>query len=241
MPRGQCPSAVTIEAFRGEIYSLPAVEAREVPVATAPGLVELLQPPRPPRASTSIESGCFPLTRHRALALLTTHPQIDSKRIALMGRSRGRGVAILAADSLRSPHFPRDADVAASYAHHVFDNPRLPSAVHTRIGTVGYNAQAAAQAVKDMKKSLTVICPSMGVSPEYQRTSSPLRIRRTSSRSFCPPPKLRRRSSPRCEPSGGRARRARSAPAASGRRPEVTDGGSGHAPACTASRRRALR
>src|SRR5437879_5879883 len=30
MPSGQCPSAVTIEAFRGEIYSLPAVEAREV-------------------------------------------------------------------------------------------------------------------------------------------------------------------------------------------------------------------
>src|SRR6266478_869470 len=39
MPPGQCPSAVTIEAFRGEIYSLPAVEAREVhphPVAIAP-------------------------------------------------------------------------------------------------------------------------------------------------------------------------------------------------------------
>jgi len=41
--------------FLGEIYSVPAVEARDVhppPVATAPGLVELLQPPRPPRPST---------------------------------------------------------------------------------------------------------------------------------------------------------------------------------------------
>jgi len=156
------------------------------------------------------------LDLYRALALLTTHPRIDARRIALMGCSRGGGVAILAAESVRSPHFPPNADVAAYLAvyptlpsdvdfsswqlparpirvfqglldnvtpvdiarrfvaaqrakgidvrmfeypnaRHVFDNPALPPLVETRIGTIGYNGLAAAQAVKDMKKSLTEI------------------------------------------------------------------------------------
>jgi len=148
------------------------------------------------------------LDLYRALALLTTHPRIDARRIALMGCSRGGGVAILAAESVRSPHFPPNADVAAYLAvyptlpsdvdfsswqlparpirlfqglldnvtpvdiarrfvaaqrakgidvrmfeypnaRHVFDNPALPPLVETRIGTIGYNGLAAAQAVKD--------------------------------------------------------------------------------------------
>jgi len=149
----------------------------------------------------------------RALALLSTHPRIDSKRIGLMGFSRGGRVVILAADSLQSPYFPPNVDVAvylavypslppeAEYAswqlharpirifqgmlddvtplaaarrfvevqrakgfdvkmfeypnsRHVFDNPGLPPAVSTPIGTIGYNGQAAAQAFNDMEKTL---------------------------------------------------------------------------------------
>src|SRR5206468_79837 len=55
MPSGQCPSAVTIEAFRRELYSLPAVEAREAhppSVATAPRTGRAASTSAASRAST---------------------------------------------------------------------------------------------------------------------------------------------------------------------------------------------
>jgi dienelactone hydrolase len=42
-------------------------------------------------------------------------------------------------------------------AHHAFDNPDIRSAVTHRVGTIAYNGQATAQAVKDMKETLTEI------------------------------------------------------------------------------------
>lgn len=157
------------------------------------------------------------LDLYRALALLATHPRIDSKMIALMGCSRGGGEAIYAGLAhFRKPQFPPGVEVAAylalypalpanfafarwelqhrpvrifqgaaddatplaiarafveaqrakgidvkmfeyPYAYHSFDNPDLPPAVAHRVGTVGYNGQAAAQAVKDMRETLREI------------------------------------------------------------------------------------
>ena len=42
-------------------------------------------------------------------------------------------------------------------AHHAFDNPRLPPSASSRVGTVGYNGQAAAQAVKDVRETVREI------------------------------------------------------------------------------------
>ena len=53
---------------------------------------------------------------YRAVALLATHPKIDAKRIVFMGWSRGGGVAIMAVESMRSSHFPPNADVVGCLA-----------------------------------------------------------------------------------------------------------------------------
>lgn len=42
-------------------------------------------------------------------------------------------------------------------AHHAFDNPDLPPSMSHRVGTIGYNAHAFSQAIKDMRETLREI------------------------------------------------------------------------------------
>jgi len=57
------------------------------------------------------------LDAYRALALLATHPRIDPQRIAVMGRSRGGGLAIFAGvEHVRRAQLPPNVDFAAYLA-----------------------------------------------------------------------------------------------------------------------------